>query len=478
MMPEVSSPFTFPEFLRPFTMSRLFISATHKSSGKTTLSIGLCRNFSQQGQRVRPFKKGPDYIDPLWLGQAAGRDCLNLDYNTMGLSEIRETFARAMGDADLGLIEGNVGLFDATDLEGSNSNAELAKLLEAPVILLVDVQGMSRGLAPLLLGYQAFDPSLCIAGIILNKVGGKRHEGNLRRVIEHYTDLPLLGAIHREFQPLIDERHLGLMPSNESREAEAQIEGIRRMIADQVDLDALLRISASAPPLAPFPPIPGFVPRGRDLRIGIARDEAFGFYYPDDLEALRTAGAELIPFSPVHDLGLPEVDGLLIGGGFPEYRMRELAANRAMREAVRAFIEGGGPAYAECGGLMYLCRGLRWRDEIAPMCGVLQADVAMHDRPQGRGYILLRERDAFPWPRLPDHAPEIHAHEFHHSAIVDPDPAWVYGYEVLRGSGVDGCHDGIIYKNLLASYAHLRHVGGVGWPARFIAQVRRCRRPG
>ncbi|MGB8145445.1 MAG: AAA family ATPase, partial [Chromatiaceae bacterium] len=237
-------------------MSRLYISATLKSSGKTTLSIGLCRNFAQRGQRVRPFKKGPDYIDPLWLSQAAGRDCLNLDYNTMGMGEIRETFARAMGDADLGLIEGNVGLFDATDLAGSNSNAELAKLLEAPVILLVDVQGMSRGLAPLLLGYQAFDPSLSIAGIILNKVGGKRHEGNLRRVVEHYTDLPLLGAIHRESQPLIDERHLGLMPSNESREAEAQIEGIRRMIADQVDLDALLRISASAPPLAPFPPIP------------------------------------------------------------------------------------------------------------------------------------------------------------------------------------------------------------------------------
>ena len=459
-------------------MSRLYISATHKSSGKTTLSIGLCRNFAELGYRVRPFKKGPDYIDPLWLGQAAGRDCLNLDYNTMGQGEIRETFARAMEDADLGLIEGNVGLFDATDLAGSNSNAELAKLLEVPLILLVDVQGMSRGLAPLLLGYQAFDPSLRIAGIILNKVGGQRHEGNLRRVVEHYTDLALLGAIHRESQPRIDERHLGLMPSNESREAEAQIEDIRRMVADQVDLDTLLRISASAPPLPRFPPIPVLAPRGGDLRIGIARDEAFGFYYPDDLEALRAAGADLIPFSPVHDQDLPEVDGLLIGGGFPEYRLRELAANRGMREAVRDFIEGGGPAYAECGGLMYLCRTLSWGDEIAPMCGVLQADVAMHERPQGRGYIQLREREAFPWPRLPGQALEIHAHEFHHSAIVAPDPAWVYGYEVLRGSGVDGCHDGIIHKNLLASYAHLRHVGGVGWPARFIAQVRRCRRPG
>ncbi len=171
-------------------MSRLYISATHKSSGKTTLSIGLCRELRRLGHRVRPFKKGPDYIDPLWLGQAAGSDCLNLDYNTMGVGEIQEAFARAMGDADLGLIEGNLGLFDAVDLQGSNSNAELAKLLEAPVVLVVDVQGMTRGLAPLLLGYLAFDPELKIAGVILNKVGGSRHEGNLRRVVEHYTDLP------------------------------------------------------------------------------------------------------------------------------------------------------------------------------------------------------------------------------------------------------------------------------------------------
>lgn len=472
-------------------MSRLYISATHKSSGKTTLTIGLCRELSNRGQRVRPFKKGPDYIDPLWLGQAAGRSCLNLDYNTMAPAEILATFARGMAGADLGLIEGNVGLFDATDLHGSNSNAELAKLLRAPVLLLVDVQGMSRGLAPLLLGYQAFDPDLTIAGLILNKVGGSRHETNLRRVVEHYTDLPLLGAIHRESRPRIEERHLGLMPSTESREAEEQIEDIRRLVANQVDLDRLMAIAAPSPPLpiASCPELAGpggsRKPGGAEgpgapgvtterVRIGIARDEAFGFYYPDDLEALEAAGAVLIPFSPVHDAGLPPVEGLFIGGGFPEYRMHALAANTAMRAAVKAFIEAGGPVYAECGGLMYLCRGLRWKEDYVPLCGVLNADVAMHERPQGRGYIRLRELATFPWPRCPGQAKEISAHEFHHSAIVAPDPDWVYGYEVLRGSGVDGRHDGILYKNLVASYAHLRHVGGVDWPARFIAQVRRC----
>ena len=542
-------------------MSRLYISATHKSSGKTTLTIGLCRELSNRGQRVRPFKKGPDYIDPLWLGQAAGRPCLNLDYNTMAPAEIQATFARGMAGADLGLIEGNVGLYDATDLHGSNSNAELAKLLRAPVLLLVDVQGMSRGLAPLLLGYLAFDPDLTIAGLILNKVGGSRHETNLRRVVEHYTDLPLLGAIHRESRPRIEERHLGLMPSTESREAEEQIEDIRRLVANQVDLDRLMAITAASPPLpmaqlsadsvplsltsvladsavtprAPVPaihaspsvvsgrvapptpsvalaqagpPTPPLAPAMRPVpiasclelavpgvsgkpggaeapgapgvtaervRIGIARDEAFGFYYHDDLEALEAAGAVLIPFSPVHDAGLPPVEGLFIGGGFPEYRMHALAANAAMRASVKAFIEAGGPVYAECGGLMYLCRGLRWKEDYVPLCGVLNADVAMHERPQGRGYIRLRELATFPWPRSPGQTKEISAHEFHHSAIVAPDPDWVYGYEVLRGSGVDGHHDGILYKNLVASYAHLRHVGGVDWPARFIAQVRRCR---
>lgn len=494
-------------------MSRLYISATHKSSGKTTLTIGLCRELTRRGHRVRPFKKGPDYIDPLWLGQAAGCPCLNLDFNTMEPAEIQTTFARGMAGADLGLIEGNVGLFDATDLNGSNSNAELAKLLRAPVILLVDVQGMSRGLAPLLLGYLAFDPALTIAGLILNKVGGSRHETNLRRVVEHYTDLPLLGAIHRESRPRIEERHLGLMPSTESGEAEEQIEDIRRLVARQVDLDRLLAIAAASPSLPPIPAdhaaldvalaqagpaapppsadtttaltasTPGVAgpgvlrgpgATGERVRIGIARDEAFGFYYPDDLEALEAAGAELIPFSPVRDPALPPVAGLFIGGGFPEYRMHALAANSGMRAAVKAFVEAGGPVYAECGGLMYLCRGLRWGEDYVPLCGVLDADVAMHERPQGRGYIRLRELATFPWPRRPGQAEEIRAHEFHHSAIVAPDPNWVYGYEVLRGSGVDGRHDGILYKNLVASYAHLRHVGGVDWPARFVAQVRRC----
>lgn len=456
-------------------MAHIYISAAHKSSGKTTVSIGLCRELGGRGLSVQPFKKGPDYIDPLWLGQASGRDCLNLDFHTMDREEITGGFARGLTGVEVGLIEGNVGLFDAVDLQGSNSNAALAKLLRAPVVLVLDVQGMGRGIAPLLLGYSAFDPELNIAGIIANKVGGSRHETNLRRVLEHYTDLPLLGALQRTAGIQIDERHLGLIPSNETEEADSQIERIRAQIAEQVDISRVLEIARSAP-------LPPSVPTGdrpppaarEQVRIAIARDAAFGFYYPDDLTSLVRAGAELVSFSPVRDSELPDADALFIGGGFPEFRLRELSENQSMRAAIRDFVESGGIVYAECGGLMYLCRELRWGDRRGAMCGVLNADVAMYERPQGRGYVRLRETPAFPWPNTLETPPELRAHEFHHSAILNPDPTWTFGYQVLRGKGIDGKHDAIVYKNLVAAYGHLRAVGGNDWTGRFVQQIRAC----
>jgi cobyrinic acid a,c-diamide synthase len=475
-------------------MGHLYLSAAHKSSGKTTVAIGLCRALRARGLVVQPFKKGPDYIDPMWTGQAAGRPCINLDFNTQGRGEIQAAFARELVGADIGLVEGNVGLYDSSDLLGHNSNAELAKLLGSPVVLVLDCEGMARGVAPLLLGYRAFDPALRIGGVILNKVGGQRHDSNLRRAIAHYTDLPVLGSVRRNPEMAIAERHLGLMPSNEADASEAWIERIRGLIADQVDLDRLLELAEQGARPQPEPPRLRVVPPGSPLRIGIARDAAFGFYYPDDLRALSEGGAELVPFSPVDDPELPEVDGLFIGGGFPEYRMAELGANGRMRESVRAFIQSGGPAYAECGGLMYLCRSLRWGERTAPMVGVLDAEVEMRPRPQGRGYVRLRETAHFPWPAAApteasadagadadagtdaDSDPrEVKAHEFHHSAVIAPAPGWTYAYEVLRGSGIDGRHDGVVIGNLLASYSHLRDPSGQGWTRRFLAHVRRCR---
>ncbi|AGA89030.1 cobyrinic acid a,c-diamide synthase [Thioflavicoccus mobilis 8321] len=456
-------------------MAHLYIAATQKSSGKTTLSIGLARELGRRGLTPRPFKKGPDYIDPLWLAQATGRTCFNLDFHTMARDEIRALFARQLG-AGLGLIEGNVGLFDDVDIAGSTSNAELAKLLGAPVVLVIDCHGMARGIAPLLLGYQAFDRDLRIAGVVLNKVGSARHAATLRRAVEHFTDLPVLGVVRRAEEIQIAERHLGLIPVNEAGQAEAQIEAIRAFVADQVDVERILAVAATAERPAPVPGSALPEPTYPGLRIGIARDEVFGFYYPDDLLAFTAAGAELIDFSPLHDAVLPEVDALFIGGGFPECRMADLEANRAMRAAVADFAAAGRPVYAECGGLMYLSRHLHWGEQRNAMCGVLSADVAMHTRPQGLGYVRLSETDAFPWPSIAAAAGEVRAHEFHHSAIVDPAPDWRYAYAVQRGTGIDGRHDGIVQQRVLACYSHLRGVGGSDWPRRFLAYVAASRR--
>ncbi len=453
-------------------MAHLMISAAHKSSGKTTVSIGLCAVFRRRGLLVQPFKKGPDYIDPLWLGQAAGRPCYNLDFHTMGREEIRRSFAHRMADAELGLIEGNKGLYDGLDLDGSNSNAALAVLLNAPVILVLDTRGMTRGVAPLILGYQAFERRIRIAGVILNSVGGPRHESKLRRVIEHYTDVRVVGAVPRNERMHIEERHLGLMPSNEAEAAQRHIDRIADHVGAHVDLDRILEIAASAPPMAPPPaPLPA-EPVAR-VRIAIARDAAFGFYYPDDLEAFRAAGAELVPFDTLEDERMPEADGLFIGGGFPETCMERLEANESMRRSIREFIEGGGAAYAECGGLMYLCRSIGWRGKRCEMVGVLPAEVQMHQKPQGRGYVRLCETDQHPWggedPRV------IHAHEFHYSGLDSLDPGLAFAYRVERGYGVDGRHDGLVYRNLLANYTHMRNVGENRWVRRFVAHVARVR---
>src|SRR5512145_2302031 len=257
-------------------MNRLFVSAAHKSSGKTTLCIGLAAALRARGETLQPFKKGPDYIDPLWLGLAAGRPCYNLDPYLSGAEELRAEFAQRMQGASLGLVEGNKGLYDGLALDGSNSNAALAAMLGAPVVLVIDARGMTRGIAPLILGFQAFDRNIRIAGVILNQLGGSRHEAKLRAVIQHYTGVPVLGAVQHDERIMIAERHLGLVPSNEAEGARRRIDEIAAHIAAQVDLDRLLAVSRQAGPLqggAPATDAAG----GAPVRIGIARDAAFGF---------------------------------------------------------------------------------------------------------------------------------------------------------------------------------------------------------
>jgi len=457
-------------------MSRVLISAAHKSSGKTTVSIGLCAALKQRGLAVQPFKKGPDYIDPMWLTTASGRTCRNLDFYLMSGDEIVANFARYSNGADFSLIEGNKGLYDGLNLDGSNSNAALATLLQAPVVLVIDARGMTRGIAPLILGYQAFDPTIRIAGVILNKLGGARHESKLRAVIEHYTDVPVIGAVHHDPRLEIVERHLGLIPSNEADAAQRRTDEIGALIGAQVDLDRLLEVGRNAPPLPQISAATAGTntpPVEPKVKIGLVRDRAFGFYYADDLEALEAAGAELVTVDAVRDAKLPAVDGLFIGGGFPELLMDELEANSTLREQLRDAIEGGLPTYAECGGLMYLARSLTWRGKTRQMAGVIPGDVVMHDKPVGRGYVRLRETASHPWPNAENADAVRLAHEFHYSSLENLPAGITFAYEMERGTGIDGKHDGLVYKNLLASYSHFRSLQGYNWARRFVAHVRR-----
>ena len=457
-------------------MPRLFVSAAHKSSGKTTVSVGIAAALRARGLVVQPFKKGPDYIDPMWLTAAAGRSCRNLDFHTMGREEIRAEFAQRGEGADLSLVEGNKGLHDGVSVDGADSNAALAKLLAAPVVLVVDTRGITRGIAPLLHGYRDFDRGVRIAGVVLNRVASARHEGKLVQAVRTYTDIPVLGAIGRAPELDLASAHIGLVPPAEIAQAEDRVAGVARRIGEDVDVDRVREVAAGAEPLDAAPAPSGrsrLGTPGREVRIAVARDAAFCFYYPGDLEALEAAGARLLPFDTLRDSAPPEADGIFIGGGFPERAMSALEANAPMRSALRERIGAGAPVYAECGGLMYLARRIRWNRRDCEMVGAIPADVVMHERPRGRGYVVLEPTGDAPW--APAAKGLVHAHEFHHSSLENPvGPDWRYAYRVRRGRGIDGERDGIVIGNLLASYSHLRDVEGCRWAERFVAWVREC----
>lgn len=462
-------------------MAHVLIAAAHKSSGKTTVTLGLARALRDKGLTVQTFKKGPDYIDPMWHARATGRRSYNLDFNTQSAMEIGEMLAAKSAGADISFIEANMGLYDGVDLEGRDSNAALAKLVGAPVILVVDTEGMTRGIAPLLLGYRVFDPEVHIAGVVLNRVAGARHEAKLRAAVERYTEMPVIGVLPREEALMLPERHLGLTTPTETDAVEKFIATIAARVAERFDLGTLKGIARMAMPMSRprnFASEAASV-SGERVRIAVARDAAFGFYYPDDFEAMQRAGADLVFFDAMRDTVLPAADGLFIGGGFPETHMRELEANATLRAAIRTAIEEGLPTYAECGGLMYLSRAIRWGSHRAEMVGVIDAEAVMHDRPQGRGQIVFAETAAFPWPSLRQgnqaHSSGIKAHEFHHAAVADLSPDTMFGFEMKRGTGIDGRRDGIIVHNAVACFAHQRTTEANPWADRFVAFVRQVK---
>ncbi|MDH3304574.1 MAG: cobyrinate a,c-diamide synthase [Gammaproteobacteria bacterium] len=458
-------------------MAHLLIAAAHKSSGKTSVAIGLAAEMLRRGLAVQPFKKGPDYIDPLWLGRAAGRPCYNLDFFTMSHTEIVTSFATRSAGADISLIEGNKGLFDGIDVEGSDSNAALAKMLSAPVVLVIDATGMTRGIAPLINGYLDFDRGVDVCGVIFNKVGGPRHEGKLRAALERYTDAEIIGAIGRDQALEIPERHLGLIPANEAEAVDATIRRLADAASAGMDVDRLIGIAGMAESAHMEPQIAGAPAAAKpDVRIAVARDAAFGFYYPDDLEAFEDAGAELLFFDALSDSELPAADGLFIGGGFPEMCLPALAANKSLRADIRQKLAAGMPAYAECGGLMYLARNIRWRGEKCEMVGAVPGDVIVEDRPQGRGYVMIEETGKGLWPaasRSTSHSGAgIPAHEFHYARLENLPADLDYAYRVIRGHGIDGHRDGLIVGNFLAGFVHHRNTEADPWVSRFVGFVR------
>lgn len=460
-------------------MGHLYIAAAHKSSGKTSVSVGLTAALVRIGLAVQTFKKGPDYIDPLWLTRAAGKPCYNLDFFTQTHGEIVDTFSGKLDKADIGLIEGNKGLFDGVDVAGSDSNAALASMLAAPVILVIDTGGMTRGIAPLIQGYLDFDPNVNICGVILNKVGGARHESKLRAALDRYTDAEVLGAIGRDSALEIPERHLGLVPANEAGgtgTADAVISRLADAISEGVNLERIIEVSNTA--VLPNGLTAGttmaqnLTPTRTRVRIAIARDTAFGFYYQDDLEAFERNGAELVPFDTLSDTHLPDADGLFIGGGFPETHLEALSANQSLLNDIRRTLAAGMPAYAECGGLMYLSRSIEWRGEKREMVGTVPADVLVGARPQGRGYMVVEETGKSPWPRMPADTSSTGVHEFHYARLNNLDGPSDFAHSVHRGTGIDGKHDGLVIGNLQAGFAHHRNTEANPWVERFVAFVR------
>ena len=455
-------------------MSRLLLAATRKSSGKTIIATALAAILKARGLDPRPYKKGPDYIDPQWLSAAAGCACYNLDFNVQSDDEIIALVAAKSLPHSFSLIEANKGLYDGISVDGSDSNAALAKVLNCPVLLVIDCQGMTRGIAPLLAGYDNFDAEVFIGGVILNRVGGSRHQSKLVAAVERYTDIPVMGAVMQDQTLLLPERHLGLIPANESTAKSQFIETLAECIARQLDMEKIIELAAQA---AQLPKVQDEYGKTKtDIRIGIFKDAAFGFYYQDDLEALERYGAELVFINSLSDAQLPLLDGLFIGGGFPETQADALVSNQSLRRAVAAAAEDGLPVYAECGGLMYLTRSIHWQGRRFEMCGVIDADTQMHDTPQGRGYTELIETDEMIWRRDENNPTKtIYAHEFHYSRLVDIKRDYRTAYQISRGVGLGDGRDGIVYKNLLATYTHQRNVCG-GWAKCFSDFVREHKR--
>jgi len=439
---------------------RIVIAGTHSGVGKTTVSLGLMGVLSGQGLRVQPFKVGPDFIDPTHHRAVTGRSSKNLDTWLMTEEVTQELFCRSSQDADISIIEGVMGLFDgASGTNECGSAAHASKVLRAPVLLVMDARTMARSAAAVALGFQKLDPEINFAGVVLNRVTTSRHEEYLREAVGSLTGVRVLGALRETEEVEMPHRHLGLFAGHENPRVQRTHEQIMKLAERSLDLDGIVEIANSAPPLSPpspqcFAPAP-WADREFGPRVAFALDEAFYFYYQDNLDLLAHLGCRLIPFSPLYDRTPPEADLLFFGGGYPELHAKGLSENESMRSAIRDFAQAGGHVYAECGGLMYLCDNLvRTDGSMWPMCGVIPAQTVMTKRRRSLGYTLVR----LDCPCvLGPGGTQTRGHEFHYSSIkiLQEIPT---ALAITRERGHTAKTDGYLVKNTLASYTHI-HFG-------------------
>ncbi|MEW8958466.1 cobyrinate a,c-diamide synthase [Neomoorella humiferrea] len=452
---------------------RIVIAGTRSGVGKTSIATGLMAALAAGGLKVQGFKIGPDYIDPGYHTLATGRPSRNLDTFLTAPADVLEVFSRAIADADIAIIEGVMGLYDGHKEDGGGSTAAIARLLAAPVLLVLDATSLGQSAAAEVLGYREFDPGLHLAGVILNRVGSEGHLQLLRRAIEDYTGVRVVGWLFKDALPSLPSRHLGLIPAVEQREIKAILQELAAGVAAGIDLREIVALAGKAGPL---PPGAGesfaraTAQAGARVPVAVARDEAFNFYYQDSLDFLAALGAELLPFSPLHDTALPEeAAGAIIGGGFPEIFLASLADNKSLLVDLRRRVKEGMPLYAECGGLMYLTRSITdLEGRTWEMAGIVPADCRMQTRLAGLGYRKARFcRDNI----LGKNGDTIRGHEFHYSTLTPLADAFSPAYSWQVGESF--YYDGYTAQGILASYIHLHFLGNKQAAANFIAACKR-----
>ncbi|TKB88660.1 MAG: cobyrinate a,c-diamide synthase [Nitrospira sp.] len=453
---------------------RLVIAGTQSGVGKTTVTLAILAALKDRGRQVQPFKVGPDFIDPGHHSAVTGRLSRNLDGWMLGETVNREIFTGASADADLSIIEGMMGLFDGSSpVSEIGSTAELAKQLDAPVLLVIDGSAMARSAAAMVSGYAKFDPALRVAGVLFNRVSSKGHYQLLKEAVEQETDVMVVGYLRPDQAITISDRHLGLVTAMEQGTGELYGR-LAKAAAETVDLDrveALARSCSELPVAAPQSVVRN---HGHTVRIGMAQDRAFCFYYPDNLELLEAEGAELVKFSPLNDQVLPDVDMLYLGGGYPELHGARLASNVTMRAAIRQFAERGGPIYAECGGMMYLTQAIRdLEGKRYEMVGLFEAEAVMSKARMTLGYRELRISQPCV---LGDVGTTARGHEFHYS-VVEPKGQLQYACTLRDAQGKSKGQDGLVAGNTVGLYSHLHFASQPEVAASLIASARMTTHP-